>query len=163
MAVNLGLQIKRRFMMSAKILGTWKLVSASSSTSTGERNDAQFGTNPTGLLTYDQDGRMSAMISHGGRKLVLTNAPGPALTEAQAEAFRTFVAYAGRYTIKTDEVIHHVEISFIQDWVGTDQIRTIKFEGEHLVLGTLPMPMGGKTMTVEFIFKRLPAQSRPTV
>jgi hypothetical protein len=146
--------------MSAAILGTWKLISASSSTSDGERNDAPFGPGPTGFLTYTPDGRMSAMISHGGRKLLLTGASGSALTEAQAEAFRTFVAYAGRYTLKSDEVIHHVEISFIQDWVGTDQIRSIKFEGERLVLATPPMPVGGKIITVEFIFQRLPANAR---
>jgi hypothetical protein len=149
--------------MSAAILGTWKLVSVSSSTSDGERNAAPFGPSPTGFLTYTPDGRMSAIISHGGRKPLLAGGSAPASAEqqaAQAEAFRTFVAYAGRYTLKSDEVIHHVEVSFIQDWVGTDQVRPIKFEGERLVLSTPPMLMGGKTITVEFIFQRLPATSK---
>src|SRR5580704_18043705 len=112
--------------MNSAILGTWKLISASSSTSDGERNDAAFGVGPTGFVTYNPDGRMSVLISHGGRKLLSASAAKPPSAEEQAEAFRTFVAYAGRYTLRTDDIVHHVEISFIQDWVGTDQVRRIK-------------------------------------
>jgi Lipocalin-like domain len=145
--------------MNSAILGTWKLVSASSSSSDGERSDTPFGVGPTGFLTYNPDGRMSVLISHGGRKLLSPSVSNPPTTEAQADAFRTFVAYAGRYTLQSGEVVHHVEISFMQDWVGTDQIRTIKIEGDRLALATPPMPMGGKTITVEFIFQRLPSTS----
>jgi hypothetical protein len=143
--------------MRSPILGTWKLISASSSTSDGERNDTAFGVGPTGFITYNPDGRMSVLISHGGRKLLSPSASNPPTAEQQADAFRAFVAYAGRYTLRTDDVVHHIDISFIQDWVGTDQIRTIKIEGERLVLATPPMPMGAKIITVEFIFQRLPA------
>jgi len=145
--------------MNSAILGTWKLISASSSTSNGERNDTAYGVGPTGFVTYNPDGRMSVLISHGGRKLLAPSASNPPTAEAQADAFRTFVAYAGRYTLKSDEVIHHVEIAFMQDWVGTDQTRGIKIEGDRLVLSTPPMSVGGKIITVEFIWQRLPASS----
>jgi hypothetical protein len=145
--------------MSSAILGTWKLLSASSSTSDGERSDTPLGVGPTGFITYNPDGRMSVLISHGGRKPLFQGGPTPPTTEQAAQAFSTFVAYAGRYTLKTDEVIHHVDISFIPDWVGTDQIRKIKLEGERLVLSTPPMSTGGKIMTIEFIWQRLPASS----
>jgi hypothetical protein len=143
--------------MNSAILGTWKLVSASSSSSDGERSDTPLGVGPTGSITYTPDGRMSAIISHGGRKPLFAAGPTPPTTEQRADAFSTFVAYAGRFTLKSDEVIHHVEISFIQDWVGTDQVRKIKLEGERLVLSTPPMSTGGKIMTIEFIWQRLPA------
>jgi len=48
---------------SEKLVGTWKLVSASISTASGERNDGPFGPSPTGFLTYTREGRMSAIIS----------------------------------------------------------------------------------------------------
>ena len=35
-----------------RVVGSWKLVSASSTTSSGERIDNPYGVNPTGLLTY---------------------------------------------------------------------------------------------------------------
>jgi Lipocalin-like domain len=146
--------------MSAPILGTWKLVSASTSTASGEGNDAPFGQCPTGFLTYTQDGRMTAMISYGGRARLSSNDSHSAPVEEQAEAFRTFIAYAGRYTLNSDHVIHHVEISSIQDWVGTDLIRSIKFEGERMVLVAPPIPVDGKMQTFELIWQRLAASSR---
>ena len=51
-----------------KLVGTWKLVSASSTTSTGERSETPYGLNPVGFLTYTEDGRVAALISYGGRK-----------------------------------------------------------------------------------------------
>jgi hypothetical protein len=145
--------------MNSAILGTWKLISASSSTSDGERNDAAFGVGPTGFVTYNPDGRMSVLISHGGRKLLAASAANPPTAEAIAGSFSTFIAYAGRYTLKSEEVIHHVEISLIQDWVGTDQTRRIKIEGDRLLLATPPMSTGGKIIAIEVIWQRLPATS----
>ena len=143
-----------------RLAGTWKLVSVSSSTASGERNDTPFGPSPAGFLTYTQDGRMTAMISYGGRKRLSSSDARSAPAEEQAEAFRTFVAYAGRYTLDGDKVIHHVEISSIQNWVDTDLIRSIRFEGERIVLVAPPTSVDGKIQTFELIWQRLPANSR---
>jgi Lipocalin-like domain len=146
--------------MNAAILGTWKLVSASTSTSTGERNATPFGTTPTGFLTYTQDGRMSAMISYSGRKRLSSPDSFSAPTEEQAEAFRTFIAYAGRFTLNDDKIIHHVEISSIQDWVDTDLIRSIKFVDDRIIFATPSTPSGGKMHIFELVWQRLSAISR---
>ena len=95
--------------MDYRLVGTWKLVSASSSTASGERNDTPLGPNPAGLLTYTQDGRVTAMISYGGRKRLSSSDSFSTPIDEQAEAFSTFIAYAGRYTLDGDKVIHHVE------------------------------------------------------
>jgi hypothetical protein len=158
--VRLGQLIIRRFNMTASILGTWKLVSASSSVVGGDRNDTPFGPNPTGFLTYTQDGRMTAIISYGERKHLSSSDSHSAPVQEQAEAFRTFLAYGGRYTFNPDKVIHHVEICSIQDWVGTDQIRSIKFEGGQIVLAAPPMSVDGEFRTFELIWQRLPKNSR---
>jgi hypothetical protein len=146
--------------MHERLVGTWKLVSASSSAASGERNDTPFGPSPAGFLTYTRDGRMTAMISYGGRKRLSSSDSRLASAEEEAEAFRTFVAYAGRYWLDGGKVIHHVEISSIQNWVDTDLIRSIKFEGARIVLVTLPTSDGGKIQTFELIWHRLPANSR---
>jgi len=70
-----------------RLVGTWKLVSVSSSTASGERNDSPFGPSPAGFLTYTQD-RMTAMISYGGRKRLSSSDSRSALAEEQAEAFK---------------------------------------------------------------------------
>jgi hypothetical protein len=103
---------------------------------------------------------MTAMISYGGRKRLSSSDSRLASAEEEAEAFRTFVAYAGRYWLDGGKVIHHVEISSIQNWVDTDLIRSIKFEGARIVLVTLPTSDGGKIQTFELIWHRLPANSR---
>jgi hypothetical protein len=105
---------------------------------------------------------MSAMISYGGRKRLSTSDSFSAPTEELVEAFRTFIAYAGRFTLDGNKIIHHVEISSIQDWVDTDLIRTIKFEGDRIILATPPQPSAGSLQTFELIWQRLSATSRST-
>jgi hypothetical protein len=130
-----------------KLVGTWKLVSASSTTSTGERKEAPYGPSPVGFLTYTADGRVTALISYGGT------------LEEQGEAFKTFLAYAGRYTLNGDKVTHHIEISSIQNYVDKDLVRSVNFQGDQIILVTPPTPVHGKIQTVELIWQRLPAGS----
>jgi hypothetical protein len=137
------------------LVGTWKLVSASSTTAKGECNETPYGLNPAGFLTYTEDGRVSALISYGGRKPISVGGGSAMLLEEQAEAFKTFLAYAGRYTVSGDTVSHHVEISSIQSYVGKELVRSVKFQGDRIRLITPPAPMNGKIQTVELIWQRL--------
>lgn len=143
-------------MTNDKLVGTWKLVSASSTTSTGERIEAPYGVNPSGVLTYGADGRMTSLISYGGRKPLSFGGGTRSPQEEQAEAFNTFLAYAGRYTLSDDKVTHHVEISSIQNYANRDLLRSIKFDGDRITLITPPMPVNGKIQTIELIWQRLP-------
>ncbi|HME34299.1 MAG TPA: lipocalin-like domain-containing protein [Candidatus Sulfotelmatobacter sp.] len=138
-----------------KLVGTWRLVSASSRTSTGEQNETPYGPNPVGFLTYSEDGRVTALISYGGRKpLSAANR-----AEEQAEAFKTFVAYAGKYTLSDDKVTHHIEISSIQNYVDKDLVRDIRFQGDQIILITPPTMVNGKIQTVELTWRHLPVGS----
>jgi hypothetical protein len=137
--------------MNDELVGTWTLVSAASTTSTGERNETPYGPSPEGLLTYSGDGRVSALISFGGRKSLPF---GGGTVDEQAEAFKTFLAYAGRYTLSGDKVIHHIEISSVQNYVGKDLVRSVKFQGDQIILVTPPTSVNGKIQTVELIWQR---------
>jgi hypothetical protein len=136
---------------SDKLVGTWKLVSALLSTAGGERNNAPFGPSPMGFLMYTREGRMSAMIGYSGRKALSVGDLSLAAVEEKAEAFSTFFAYAGRYTLTEDKVIHHVEISSIQNWVNSDLVRLIKFQGDRIILVTPPTSTNGKIQTWELV------------
>lgn len=142
-------------MHNEELIGTWKLLSASSTTSGGERDEAPYGASPSGFLTYTADGRVTALISYGGRKLLQARAA----VEEQAEAFNTFLAYAGRYTLSGDQITHHIEISSIQNYVDKDLVRTIRFAGDRIKLLTPPTPVNRKIQTVELIWQRLPSNS----
>jgi hypothetical protein len=137
-----------------KLVGTWKLVSASTTTSTGERSETPYGLNPVGFLTYTDENRIAAMISHSARKALFS---GGGSLEEQAEAFKTFFGYAGRYTVSGDKVTHHVEISSIENYVGRDLVRHVKFEDDRITLVTPPTPVNGKTQIFELIWERLRA------
>jgi hypothetical protein len=153
--------IKKKFMSSTagvfgktkdELVGTWKLVSASSTTSKGERNETPYGAGPVGFLTYTEEGRVTSLISYGGRKSLSIGAT----PQEQAEAFSTFLAYTGRYTLSGDKVTHHIEVSSIQNYVNKDLIRRVKFEGDQIVLITPPTLVNGKIQTIELIWQRLP-------
>src|SRR5579859_1097914 len=80
------------------VVGTWKLVTASSTSATGERKDNSFGPSPKGLLIYTREGRMTAIISYSGRKPLSGPDRIASPPEEQAAAFATFFAYGGRYS-----------------------------------------------------------------
>jgi lipocalin-like protein len=141
------------------LVGTWKLVSALSTTAKGERNETPYGPSPVGFLTYTEGGWVSALISYGGRKPISVGGGSAVRLEEQAEAFKTFLAYAGRYTVSGDTVTHHVEISSIQSYVGKDLVRSVKSHGDNITLITPPAPVNGKIQTVELIWQRLPGGS----
>ena len=141
-----------------KLVGTWKLVSASTVDSSGGQ-EAPYGPSPVGFLTYTEDGRVTALISYSGRKPLSIGAKPPALLEEQAEAFKTFLAYGGRYRLSGDKVIHSVEISSIQNWVNQELVRSVKFQDDGIVLITPPTMMNGKLKTFELVWRRLDAGS----
>jgi Lipocalin-like domain len=138
-----------------ELVGSWKLVSAFSRHG-AEHSGQPYGANPLGFLTYSDDGRVSALISCDGRNPLSI---GGGTLEEKAEAFDTFFAYAGRYTLEGDKVIHHVEISSIQNYVGKDLMRRVLFEGDRIILVTPPTPVNGKIQILELTWQRLPGVS----
>jgi len=98
---------------------------------------------------------MAAMISHSGRKPLSGPDRISAPADERAEAFATFFAYSGRYSVTIDQVIHHVEIASMQNWVNTDLIRLMKIEGDKITLHTPPLSVGGTVQTTELIWERV--------
>jgi hypothetical protein len=58
-----------------------------------------------------------AMISHSDRKPLTNGDRISASVDERAEAFATSFAYAGRYSLAGDKIIHHIEIASVQNWV----------------------------------------------
>lgn len=136
-------------------IGSWKLVSASASTGTGDRNDSPFGSSPTGALTYTPDGRMILIVSYSGRKLLSGADRIASPVSERAEAFTTSFAYAGRYTLAGDKVTHHVEVATVENWVNTDLVRILTFNGDRITLRTPPQSVGGIMQTSELVWERI--------
>ena len=140
--------------MSNPFVGAWTLRSALRKKLTTGETAPLWGEHPSGTLIYTAEGRMNALVLAEDRQ-----APAAAAaTETEAMAlFRTMVAYAGRYTVEPDRVIHHVEQSWNQAWTGTDLVRFYKRDGDRLTLTTAPAPnpRDGQMSVSTLVWERL--------
>ena len=137
-----------------QLYGTWKLVSFTRNVvATGESANI-FGTAPTGFISYGRDGRFSAIIVGDSR-------PKPAdlskLTDQErAELFKTLIAYAGTFTTDGTRVVHHVDVSWNENWTGTAQPRNVKLEGKRLTISVDPQKgVDGKLITSVLIWTKV--------
>jgi hypothetical protein len=98
---------------------------------------------------------MSAILAKDGRPKPVDMAK---LTgEERAELFSTMIAYAGTFTFDGETVTHHVDISWNENFTGTDQVRHVKLEGGKLSLTTNPQPRGtdGKVIVMELMWEKV--------
>ena len=51
-----------------------------------------------------------------------------------ARLFETMMAYAGRFLLDGDKLVVSCDLSWHPDWVGTEQVRYFKLDGEKLSL-----------------------------
>jgi hypothetical protein len=113
------------------LVGTWRLKSyVREVAATGERYNER-GEHPNGYLAYSADGRMYAIITWENRirpqDVVPTN-------DERIKLFGTMISYAGTYTFDAEKVVHHVDISWNQNWTGTEQVRFYKLDGDTLTI-----------------------------
>ena len=76
----------------------------------------------------------TAVVTGEGRKV-------PATDAERADALRSMIAYTGRYRVEEGKVVTRVEAAWNESWVGGDQTRFIRFEGDDLLhIDSPPMP-----------------------
>jgi len=109
----------------AKIVGTWKVVSWESEfQATGEREPV-MGKNPTGYVIFTPEGRFMCVLTGEGRTAAKTD-------EDRAALLKSLVAYTGTYRLEGNKFIVKVDASWTPAWVGTEQERTFKIDGDRL-------------------------------
>ena len=127
-----------------QIVGTWKLVSVNYEDTTSKQRTAIYGERPKGIQIATAGGRWLALMTAEGRSVPKTDAD-------RARALTTMIAYTGRYRVEGGKVITKVEAAWNEGWVGSEQVRHIRFEGDRLFLESPPMPhpnMNDKTVRV---------------
>jgi hypothetical protein len=92
---------------------------------------------------YTKEGMVIVVSTPAGRAKVDAKDPSQATLEEKARMADGVVAYAGRYEIKGDEVIHHIEVSFFPNLVGRANVRKPTLQGKLLILTTEPDEKGG--------------------
>ena len=119
---------------NVSILGAWKLISFAREDTVSGEIIRPWGDVLTGYLMYLPDGHMSAVLTAGGRQ-----AAAPGDEKQAAKLYSSMAAYAGTYTVHDDTVVHHVDVAWLPGWVGSDQPRKFKLEGETLTIRTQPI------------------------
>jgi len=110
---------------SAKILGIWRLVSYElEAQATGER-ELVLGKNPTGYVIFTREGRAFFILTGEGRKA-------PNSDQDRADLLKSVIAYTGMYRLEGDKWITKVDVSWNPAWVGTEQVRFFKLDGDRL-------------------------------
>src|SRR6266705_97077 len=133
-----------------KIVGTWTLVSVVYEDVATKERTPVLGEHPRGRQIATADGRWLALVTAEGRTVPTTDAE-------RARALQTMIAYTGRYRVEDGKVITKVEAAWNEAWVGGEQIRFIRFEGERLFIESPPMPhpnVNNKTVRVIVIWER---------
>jgi hypothetical protein len=109
----------------AKIQGTWKLVSYEVEVQTSGERMHPMGDRPTGYAIFTPESRVFFVLTGDGRKPAKTAADKAALLDS-------LISYTGRYRLEGDKWITSVEVAWNPAWVGTEQARNFRLDGDRL-------------------------------
>jgi hypothetical protein len=137
------------------LIGTWRLVSYKAQTSSGEIR-YPLGQHVVGQLFYDLHGNMSAHVMRVDRPPFSSDDSGSGSDAEVRAAFEGHTSYFGTYRIDpADETItHHVHGASYPNWMGHDQTRYYRVDGDHLVLSTPPILFRGELLKYILTWER---------
>ena len=119
--------------LKRQIVGTWTLVSVVYEDVASKERTPVYGEHPRGIQIATPEGRWLALMTAEGRTIPKTDAD-------RAQALKSMIAYTGRYRVENGQVITKVEAAWNEAWVGGEQVREIKIDGDKLYIESPPMP-----------------------
>jgi Lipocalin-like domain len=144
-------------MAANTLIGTWKLVSFEVRSEDGSVT-FPWGSDVTGQVIYGPDGYMSGCLMPANRpSFASADVMGGSAAEFEA-AMKSYIGYAGPYSLERDRVIHHANVSLFPNWTGTDIERFYEVDGNRLTLSTPPSVFGGYKVTAALVWEKLPAR-----
>jgi len=133
-----------------KVVGVWKLVSVVYEDVQTKERTPVLGQHPRGCQIATAKGRWLALVTGEGRKVPQTDAE-------RSDALRSMIAYTGKFRVEGGKIITKVEAAWNEAWVGTEQERFYRFEGDRLLLESPPQPhpnLLGKVVRIIVIWER---------
>jgi Lipocalin-like domain len=124
------------------IVGTWRLLETKAHDDAGKPLPKPYGPKPMGLVVFQPDGRMMAVLCDGRATL-------------PADQPRQFVSYAGNYSFDGQTLITKVDASSDPSRVGGEQVRQVRFEGARLVLNPPRRLFAGMMQHQELAWERV--------
>jgi len=136
--------------LKRQIIGTWALVSVVYEDVASKERTLVYGEHPRGIQIATPEGRWVALMTAEGRAIPKTDAD-------RAQALKSMIAYTGRYRVENGQVITKGEVAWNEAWVGGEQVRNIRFEGNRLYIESPPMPhpnINDKAVRVIVVWRR---------
>ena len=126
------------------ILGTWKLIRATARDAAGAALPAPYGPQIMGRVVFTADGRMMSVVCDGRREL-------------PTGVSREYSSYCGNYSFDGTRLITRVDAASDPGRIGSDQVRGVRFEGDHMILSPPPRRTGAGEEYRELIWVRIAA------
>jgi Lipocalin-like domain len=133
------------------VTGTWKLVSCFMEDVETKEQRAVWGKRPNGYLTLTAGGHWIVVQTAEGRKV-------PQTDEDRGAAFRSMLAYCGKYRIEDCKIVIKVDIAWDESWTGTEQLRFFSIENDRLHIEAVPQRyanFGDSVMRAILIWERV--------
>jgi Lipocalin-like domain len=129
----------------SSIVGTWKLAHSAARDAAGASLPAPYGGKGIGRVTFTAEGRMMSVVCDGRREL-------------PAGAAREYSSYCGNYTFDGSRLITRVDAASDPSRIGSDQVRSVRFEDGRMILSPPPRRMGGSEEYRELTWERIAAE-----
>ena len=124
------------------IVGTWRLLETKAHDDTGKVLTRPYGPKPMGLVTFQADGRMMAVLCDGRSSL-------------PPDEPRQFMSYAGNYRFDGSTLVTTVDASSDASWIGGEQVRQVRFEGGRMMLNPPRRLFAGMMQHQELAWERV--------
>jgi hypothetical protein len=131
------------------LIGTWKLVSWQVIVE-NEPPQNVFGSHPKGFLILTREGRSFVLTTAENRTKGMGDAERAAL-------HKSMLSYSGEYRVEGNDLITLVDVSWNEEWNGTEQRRHFRIEGDKLFIESAPAPsilFQGKTDFRRIVWER---------
>jgi hypothetical protein len=125
-----------------RIIGTWRMTGTLGRNDAGELLEPPYGPLAMGLVTFQADGRMMAVLCDGRASLPAGEA-------------RQFMSYAGNYSFDGEMLSTRVDASSDADRIGGDQVRAVRFENGRMVLAPPRRLYAGVMQRQELTWERI--------
>jgi hypothetical protein len=109
----------------ANVLGVWKLVSLEIEIQETGQREPPMGEKPSGYAVFTDQGRAFFILTGELRELATND-------QQRARLLNTLVAYTGTYRVEGDRWITKVDVAWNPEWVGSEQTRFFKLDGDRL-------------------------------
>ncbi len=145
-----------RVRIADRIVGAWQLVEYSTTSETGEVGNP-LGPDARGLIIYSADGFMSAQIMRPNRTRYRSPNVHSGEMSERGEAAGGYLAYSGPYRVdeKNRAVWHEMMVSLYPNWIGDDQKRNVRFEGDLMTLSSDPLVFRRITLSPALVWRRV--------